>query len=440
MNNAKVVIIIVISIYLSMSGLSAAISTYYAFTETQSQWESVLGNYATDAMTDEGITEPIDIGFTFTYGANTYTQVKISSNGWLNLGTNLTLPYYGNDLSYLNIRPILTPLWDDLSLETGGVQYAMYGTAPYRVFYVQWLAAKWTYSAANEFSFMIRLHESGQIDFIYGPSFGVPYNPSASIGINMVPGGSGNYYSILPGLPAVASSNTSYNNIAIFPDEGVTYNFMAKSQQAADIAAVNLYGLHYADTGHVGFYTLTVGNAGTQPIAANTAVAYLMNGEAILDIINLPALSPGSFADAEFMWLPTSPGNVSLTGKVQLANDADSLNDITLPLEFMVYTANPEGDLAPSVPDLRLQCNPNPFRDKMSVDYDLKQAGQVRIELFNLKGQKVCRLEEGLRTPGLHHLNWNARDESGKSVPGGIYFIRASSESGAVSKKLILLR
>ncbi|MFO7660669.1 MAG: hypothetical protein R6V77_07130, partial [Candidatus Cloacimonadaceae bacterium] len=103
MKTAFLAILLGSCLFLMYGTLSAQIQNNYAFTQSSAPWEPIWGNYATDAMTDEGLTSAFEIGFTFPYGSYNYTQVKISSNGWVNLGANLTLPYYGNDLSYLNI-------------------------------------------------------------------------------------------------------------------------------------------------------------------------------------------------------------------------------------------------------------------------------------------------------------------------------------------------
>ena len=67
--------------------------------------------------TDEGLTVTLPIGFSFTYDAVPYTQIIISSNGWLSFTTSLTNPTFTNSLTNSNaIRPALYPLWDDLDM------------------------------------------------------------------------------------------------------------------------------------------------------------------------------------------------------------------------------------------------------------------------------------------------------------------------------------
>ena len=422
------------------TALSAQIQNSYAFTESSAPWEPIWGSYATDAMTDEGLSPALDIGFTFPYGSNNYTQVKISSNGWVNLGANLTLPYYGNDLSYLNIRPLLAPLWDDLSLQFGAVQHAVYGNTPHRIFFVQWLAAKWNYNGMNEYSFMVRMHETGQIDFIYGPHIGTPNNPSASIGINMIPGGANYYFSIQPGTPSIASNTTSYNNIQTPLPEDTMFVFMPRTGLSVNAAAVNLNGPQTPMQSVSATYTIKAGNAGSSPIAANAATAYLMRGDEVLASALLPSMAPGQFAEVDLNWTPDVTGLMYLTGKVVVADDPDSLNNVTYPFTITVqeFVGN-DDEIAPSAP-LLLSAHPNPFRDNVSLRYDIPKADAARIEIYDLKGRKIIALTAKNQTSVDHSVSWNGLDSAGKPVPNGIYFCKLSSATGTAMVKLVKLK
>jgi hypothetical protein len=440
MNKTKAVVFLLASLIMFCSALNGQIANYYAFTQNANEWEPIWGTFATEAMTDEGITPPIGLGFDFPYGTNTYSQVRISSNGWVGLGTNLTLPYYANDLATLNIRPLLAPLWDDISLQFGAVHYASYGVAPHRVFFVQWLAAKWNYNAMNEYNFMVRIHETGQADFIYGTNIGSPSNASASIGINMTPGGSGNYFSIVPGNPAVAHTTTQYQNIQTFPGLGTMYIFMPRTTEAQNAAAVNLRGNRNPMQNIVNEYVVTVGNAGTGQIAANSVTAYLMRGEEVLAETQLPYIASGNFGSATLQWTPDETGLMYLYAKVDLAEDADSLNNDTFPFAVTVqpYVSN-DDNLAPSV-DLSLKAYPNPFSASVSIDYAIKNGSQVTVEVFDIKGRKVDTLVREYKNPGNYTIGWNGPENRSSKTADGIYLLKITTENEALTRKLILLK
>jgi len=435
MKALKIIILVTAIIMLSGSLLLSQINNYYAFAQSSIVWEPIWGTYATDAMVDEGLTSLIDIGFTFPYGSYTYTQVKISSNGWVNLGGNLTLPYYGNDLAALNFRPLLAPLWDDISLEYGAVQYATYGNAPHRVFYVQFLAAKWVYTATNEYNFMVRMHETGQVDFIYGPHIGTPVNASASIGINMIPGGSGNYFSILPGTSAQYSTTSQYSNVQSSIPSGTMYIFMPKTFQNINAAAINLNGTQTPMQSVVSDYTVTVGNAGTLPIANNAATAYLMRGTEVLASASVPSIMPGSVAETTLSWAPDTTGLMYLYAKVELLNDAQSLNDETFPFTITAQEFVGNNDEVDVLPAFTINCYPNPFKKELSINLNGRKSLTENISIFNLKGQLIRQWKD-ITT---NQLKWDGTDSFQKPVSSGVYLVKARQGSNHYSGKILKL-
>ncbi len=413
--------------------LTAQITNKYAFTQSSTFWEPVFANYATDAMTDEGLAGPFNLGFTFPFGDQTYTQVKISSNGWVNPGANLTLPYYGNGLATLNIRPLIAPLWDDLGMQNGAVMYETYGTAPHRIFFVQWLAAHWKYNATNEYNLMTRLHETGQVDLIYGPHIGTPLNADATIGINIHPGGPGYYYSVLPGLPAVAFSNAEYNNLQVSLDSGTMYIFMPKTSYPGNPAAVNLTGPKLPMQNVVSDYTAVIGNAGTSQIVNDTATAYLMRGDEVLASASVPSLMPGTFANVTLPWAPDTTGFMELTAKVVLPNDPDSLNNRTYSYTITAqpYVGN-EDEIAPT-PSLIMDCYPNPFRRELSINVSHRNDSIDDISVYNLKGQLIRQWKE-VKT---NSLKWDGTDILQRPVSSGVYLIKARQGNNIHTSKVL---
>ena len=158
---------------------------------------------------DAGIDVPI--GFSFMWKGTTYTNAWICTNGFIELGTTGTTTYV-NDLASTGDINMIAGFWDDLYVTTGGnIQYTTQGTAPNRIFIVQYTTVAFLASTSNNVTFQIRLYEnsgSSQAEIIYGPS--TPYaSATGSVGINVTPGGSGNFTSITPG--SSGCSNTTYS-------------------------------------------------------------------------------------------------------------------------------------------------------------------------------------------------------------------------------------
>ena len=55
---------------------------------------------------------------------------------------------------------------------------------------------------------------------------------------------------------------------------------------------------------------------------------------------------------------------------------------------------------------------PNPFNPATIIPYQLPAPGRVRLEVFNILGQRVATLVDGARPAGFHTATWNATDAS----------------------------
>jgi hypothetical protein len=54
-------------------------------------------------------------------------------------------------------------------------------------------------------------------------------------------------------------------------------------------------------------------------------------------------------------------------------------------------------------------------------------SGQADVALFDVRGRRVRTLASGSFPAGQQELLWNGRDEGGRAVPAGVYFLRAKS-------------
>ncbi|MBN2425006.1 MAG: T9SS type A sorting domain-containing protein [Calditrichaceae bacterium] len=78
---------------------------------------------------------------------------------------------------------------------------------------------------------------------------------------------------------------------------------------------------------------------------------------------------------------------------------------------------------------------PNPFNSSTTIQFSLAKNGLVTIDILNILGQLVKRLDMGEYTRGTHTLQWNAG-----SQPSGIYFCRLATTEGVKVRKLSLIK
>ena len=96
----------------------------------------------------------------------------------------------------------------------------------------------------------------------------------------------------------------------------------------------------------------------------------------------------------------------------------------------------PEGEIIALPQEFALHQNrPNPFNPVTQIRYDLPQLSEVKMEVFNILGRKVCTLVNGLEPAGYRSAVWNGRDRSGLPVSSGIYIYRLTAEGQRTGEK-----
>ncbi len=83
---------------------------------------------------------------------------------------------------------------------------------------------------------------------------------------------------------------------------------------------------------------------------------------------------------------------------------------------------------------------PNPFNAGTVIPFSLPTAGPVELVVFNLAGQKVVTLADGMRPAGSYRLQWDGRDNGGRELASGLYLYRLQAEQRVETRKLLLLR
>jgi len=84
---------------------------------------------------------------------------------------------------------------------------------------------------------------------------------------------------------------------------------------------------------------------------------------------------------------------------------------------------------------------PNPFNPETTINFALKEAGNVRIEIYNIKGKKVRTLINNYLEADYHSIVWNGKDDGNKTVSSGIYFYKMKAgDKYSCTRKMILMK
>jgi len=108
---------------------------------------------------------------------------------------------------------------------------------------------------------------------------------------------------------------------------------------------------------------------------------------------------------------------------------------------------NPTGevaneDLVNVIPDSSYlgSVHPNPFRGSATLQYGLKEAGSVKLGIYNTRGQLVRNLMNEGKAAGTYQITWDGSDENGVRVSSGIYLFRMETADVIKTQKAMLLK
>ncbi|MBU0983495.1 MAG: T9SS type A sorting domain-containing protein [candidate division Zixibacteria bacterium] len=213
-------------------------------------------------------------------------------------------------------------------------------------------------------------------------------------------------------LPAIiVSSDAAQDKFSLTQIDTATITMHLENvgALAGDSIAVVLEtseGLHIygTDSAYVG--TLDVGATSTQ-LTFEVGIT-----DTTLDRVSWTAVitSPNAEtydADGSFKVNPAVPTDVD-------EDDTDNL----LPADFLLH-----------------QNHPNPFNPVTQIEFDLPRLSLVKLDVYNVMGQRVVTLIDGTLRAGVHRVEWDAT-----GVASGVYFYRLTAGAYEDTKKMVLLK
>ncbi len=147
-------------------------------------------------------------------------------------------------------------------------------------------------------------------------------------------------------------------------------------------------------------------------------------------------LPPGLSINAvtgEISGTPTSTGSFDFLVAVTDARGADYIE-----CSITVTTTLDAGPALPARVFALSAAYPNPFRSSTAIAFQLPEASDVTLTVFDSAGRRVRTLVDGPREAGEHLERWDGRRDDGVRATAGIYFTRLSAGSQMRSGKIVL--
>ena len=102
---------------------------------------------------------------------------------------------------------------------------------------------------------------------------------------------------------------------------------------------------------------------------------------------------------------------------------------------------SPVDDADPEVYETKLLApSPNPSNPGTEIRFTLHQAGNVRLSIYNQRGEKVWDLKPQIFGSGPHVVKWTGQDGTGAQVASGVYFVRMRADGKELQQRVTVVR
>ncbi len=322
---------------------------------------------------DDGNSGKLPIGFDFNYYGNSFDSICVCANGWASF-TDFYTTEFGNVGIPDQEAPnnLLAAFFDDMNLENGGACYFYTNHSDTAI--ITWSEVP-DWRQEGLFTFQIILAAPSTIKYQY-QSMGPGRLNENTIGIENADGSIG-------------------------------------CQVARDVA--------YADDGVAVQFDLDPYYAPPQTWMAIDPTGGFIEPESNYDIdmsFDADGLSAGIY-NGVIRLLTNDPSNGITDMDVIMNVSTTGINELAeKPSRFMVTSVYP-----------------NPFNPSTTFSYDLLKASHTTIEVYNILGQKVSTLFDGVQGTGKYSLEWDA-----DSLASGLYFFRISAGNQIEVKTAMYLK
>lgn len=124
---------------------------------------------------------------------------------------------------------------------------------------------------------------------------------------------------------------------------------------------------------------------------------------------------------------------------VQDGTFTDDFDPYDVHLYRIAETSTTVGETDPKAFHL-LGCSPNPFNPSTAISWTMTSESHVTINVYDITGRVIAELMNERSGTGLHSVNWDGRDASGRPAASGVYMYRIDAGSTAAFGKMTLLR
>ncbi len=114
--------------------------------------------------------------------------------------------------------------------------------------------------------------------------------------------------------------------------------------------------------------------------------------------------------------------------------------DLCIPLRFD-ESLLPIDDTQEEVPQVcSVIAYPNPFNPTTTLTYSITDPGEVELSIFDVRGRLVATLLRKYCPAGSDEVVWDGRNNTGETLPSGVYFSMLRTRNQTKTCKIVLLK
>ena len=127
---------------------------------------------------------------------------------------------------------------------------------------------------------------------------------------------------------------------------------------------------------------------------------------------------------------------------LQIIKNSNISYDIKIIMGELDYVQQMSDEILENIPSIfsLSQNYPNPFNPVTKLDYNLPLRSKVNISIYNVLGQEIKTLVNGVKEYGYHSTTWNGQDNVGRELASGVYFARITSQGFTKTRKMLLVK
>jgi hypothetical protein len=138
--------------------------------------------------------------------------------------------------------------------------------------------------------------------------------------------------------------------------------------------------------------------------------------------------------DADGQFVQVSPGEALA---LEFADSSDVEGKRSYILESVGHYVTLGDEITPLTTRLR-ESSPNPFNPSTTIRFDLDREQPVVLAIYNVRGERVRLLAEGMLAAGPHAIRWDGLDDVGHQVASGVYLCTLRAAESTQTQNLVL--